>query len=127
MQEMNFNSKRTTIILDKGKYKGYEYFILSIGTHPTAYVRIPKGHKYYQKHYEDINIDCHGGLSFSENDFPFNPVVLEDIWLIGWDYAHSGDYIFDRELISLSRDNKKWTTKEILEEVKEIIEQLIEV
>ena len=70
--------KRIVNVLHKGNWKGYDFFILSIGTHPTAYVRIPKEHKYYRKHYDRINIDCHYGLTFSDKDFHFNLVLLDE-------------------------------------------------
>ena len=30
-------------------YKGYQYWIINLGSHPTAYVEIPESHKYYGK------------------------------------------------------------------------------
>ena len=128
MKDMNYIKKRQIDILHKGKYKGYLFCIISLGTHPCAYVCLPKGHKYYQKSYDDIPIGCHYGLTFASDDFHFNPVYQPDVWWIGWDYAHAGDYmgydiIFDKSL-QLPED-KKWKTHEIFEEVKKVIEQLI--
>ena len=130
MKEMEYKKIRNRIVLHKGTYKEFDFFILSIGTHPTAYVKIPEEHKYYKKGYDDIPIECHGGLTFSSHrlsydDFRFNPIVLQDSWWIGWDYAHAGDYtgydeMFNRGLYK----NKKWTTKEIYKEVKKVISQL---
>jgi hypothetical protein len=122
---LDYNSKKNCIdILAKGKTEeGFYWFIRNIGTHPTAYIGIPKEHKYYGKHYEDISIEVHGGLTFSEEDFMFNPIQL-DIWWIGWDYAHYGDYT---PPLSNSRDTtklRKWTTEEIYQEVLNVIEQL---
>ena len=124
MKEMEYQKSRYTTILDKGDYKGFNYAIVSYGTHPCCYVFLPKGHKYYGKQCNDIEISCHWGITFSEKDLAFNPIVLKDTWVIGWDYAHCEDYVgyFEDKYSSL----KKWTTKELQKEVFDVIEQLIE-
>lgn len=79
-------------------YKNYECTILRIcieqpcskdfprfGGYINGYVTIPKEHPYYEKHYDDMEIDCHGGLTFSE--------ISDNKYMIGFDCAHSGDYV----------------------------------
>lgn len=103
-------------ILELNEYKGYEYKIVSYGTHPCAYIYIPKGHKLYQKEYDDnffIKINCHGGFTYSQME--------NSKWVVGWDYAHYYDY---SGLIPY-RNGKKWTTKEIQDEVKEVINRIV--
>ena len=105
-------------ILYTDNYKGYNYFIISYGTHPCAYVEIPKNHPYYGVNYMDIDdeIEVHGGLTYSSSGI----LLLHDTWVIGWDYAHCCDYspyLADSNL-------KKWTTEEIIEECKRVIVQL---
>lgn len=124
MKEMIYKSTRLEIpeILFEGRYKGYQFYILSQGTHPTTYIEIPKGHNLFEKHYDSIEIDVHGGLSYSSDCLLAN----ENSWFIGWDYAHFGDYlgyekIYPREY---QTNEKRWTTEEIFEEVKNAIEQL---
>ena len=127
MKEMQYQKIRYTTILDKGDYKGFNYAIVSYGTHPCCYVFLPKGHKYYGKEYDDIEISCHGGLTFSEKDLAFNPIFLKDTWVIGWDYAHCDDYAgYFEDNGDLAKNTKKWTTKEMQKEVFGVIEQLIE-
>lgn len=46
---MIYTDKRQIITLDEGTYKGIDYLILSLGTHPTAYVRVPETHRYFGK------------------------------------------------------------------------------
>ena len=122
---MKYTRTRNQIVLDKGTIKGFEYFILSLGSHPTAYVKIPKDHKYYKLGYDDIPIDCHGGLTFASTDFSFNPMDIKDSWWVGWDYAHSGDWYDSTISLPGDIDRKKWTTEEILKEVKKVINQLV--
>ena len=128
MREMLYRKDYRCYILDKGNYKGLNYAIVSYGTHPCSYIFLPKGHKFYGKNYEEINdyfIDglCHCGLTFSESDLCFNPLP-NDCWVIGWDYSHccdySGIYIGDEVFNEL----KKWTTEELIEEVKQVIDEL---
>lgn len=125
MKEMQYQKTRhTTTILDKGDYKGFNYAIVSYGTHPCCYVFLPKGHKYYGREYDEIDINCHGGLTYSGDDLYCNPVCITDTWIIGWDYAHCDDYTgyFEDEYNNL----KKWTTKEMQQEVFGVINQLCE-
>ena len=127
MEQMNYTKERLCKVLHKGEFKGFKFAIVSYGTHPCCYVFLPKEHKYYGKSYDEIDIDCHGGLTYSDNELIFNPLVNDD-WVIGWDYAHLNDYsgIYKNEFMrefDHSKD-KKWTTEELFEEVKQVIEQL---
>lgn len=131
IKPMIYQKDRKYEILHKNNYKGYNYYILNLGTHPTAYVEIPEGHKLYGKHYDDIDIDVHGGLTYS--DGYLGPIKDKNLWFIGWDYAHAGDYmgyyeetIFDGFQSFMDINNKKWTTEEIIEDCKDVIEQIIE-
>jgi hypothetical protein len=65
-------------------YEGYLCVILRCGIHLCGYVGLPKGHKYYGKHYSKIDVDVHGGLTYAEKDDGF--------WVIGFDCAHADDY-----------------------------------
>ena len=38
MKEMVYSSTHTKEVLHSGEYKGYKFCILTLGTHPTAYV-----------------------------------------------------------------------------------------
>lgn len=122
MEQMNYTKERLCKVLHKGEFKGFKFAIVSYGTHPCCYVFLPKEHKYYGKSYDEIDIDCHGGLTYSDNELIFNPLVNDD-WVIGWDYAHYNDYMGYYGSDSFE-NSKKWTTKELFEEVKQVIEQL---
>jgi hypothetical protein len=107
-------------ILAMGKYYQYDYAILNLGgSHPTAYVRLPEGHKYDCEDYENIDIAVHGGLTYARS---YVQEVDKRGWWIGWDYNHWGDY--SGAFNSTQLDRKKWTTKEILEHVKDVVIQL---
>ena len=124
MKEMIYTTNhRNRDILDEGSFYGYDYYILSLGSHPTAYVRIPENHKFYNiKNYDDIPIQCHGGLTFMEDYLKiFNNHEVSGRF-IGWDYAHIGDY----SAYVGDETEKKWTTQEIQDDVKSVCKQLKE-
>lgn len=125
MKEMIYDKHLERLLLDSGSCYGYNYFILNLGTHPTAYVEIPVTSKLYNKHYDDINIDVHGGLTYSADHLDIGDDVLKG-WFIGWDYAHYNDYLGfeDFYLKEFKRNSKKWTTEEIQKEVYSVCKQL---
>lgn len=111
-------------ILVEGTFKGYQFWILSYGTHPCAYVELPPKHPYYGKkieEYFELPLDVHGGITFAR-DRLWN--LAKDTSIIGWDYAHCEDYM--PCLKELAPNLKKWTTNEIYEEIEDCINQLIE-
>ena len=50
-----------------------------------GYIGLPYWHPYYKIHYDDISVNVHGGLTFSDWDED------EDLWVIGFDTSHYGD------------------------------------
>ena len=103
-------------VLDKGEYKGYKYLIFSFGTHPCAYVQIPKIHPYWNfKDYDELPIEVHGGLTFA-GEQPY----MDNNFCIGWDYYHFDDY----NPLSPELGGKRWHTVDILKDVFDVIHQL---
>lgn len=132
-KEMKYQINRKCEVLAEAKYKGYQFYILNLGTHPTAYIEIPTGNILFGKTYcelydNGIDIEVHGGLTYSKNILNLEKSKKEG-WFIGWDYSHCYDYSGYEEMypIELQSDGKKWTTKEILEDVFTAIEQIIEI
>ena len=133
MEEMIYTQECIAEVLYAGDYLGYHFLIVSYGIHPCAYVEIPKGHRWYEKDYSNKeleNIECHGGLTYSGKlSKIFSNDESNQRWFIGWDYAHIGD--FDGYCLkeTWGREDflnvKRWTTQEIFEEVKNVIEQII--
>jgi hypothetical protein len=66
-----------------------------------GYVGVPKDHPYYGEGYNDVPVDVHGGLTFSdlcspeEGEHAICHVVGEgeddNVWWLGFDCAHGGD------------------------------------
>lgn len=124
---MRYKEHRTLEVLYKDTYRGYNYFIISYGIHPCAYVELPKDHPLYGISFIDIedmyNINVHGGLTYSSDSF----LILDNTWIIGWDYAHFNDYSIFSESCSFLHDLHKWTTEEIIDECISVINQLEEI
>ena len=128
---MEYKSRRLDegIVLAAGEYKGFHYYVISYGTHPCCYIEIPEGHKYFNMVYEDIDFECHGGLTFSESCL--RPVDESGKrWFIGWDYAHCYDYVGYYMLAGFQPPLyfghlKKWTTVELILECLKAIKQLV--
>ena len=126
MEKMVYQKNRTIKTLASGFYYGYLYYIMSLGTHPTAYIKIPETHPLYKiKEYDDIPLDVHGGVTYL-NDYLCTQHGKIEGKFAGWDYAHVGDYCgFMMEPLGIDWENeKKWTTQEILHDVKDACYQL---
>lgn len=128
-KQMEYQTTRECEILLEGKFKNYQFYILNLGTHPTAYIEITKDSKLFQKSYDEIyemglGLDVHGGLTYSHSSLAD---IRKNSWFIGWDYAHFGDYYgYDETLSERFRANdKKWTTEEIFNDVACAIVQII--
>lgn len=73
-----------------------------------GYVGLPKENRYYKKKYDDIPVDCHCGLTYSEGRL-FGQSD-KDTWWIGFDCGHCFDgidkdtfnNIYKKELLNMS-------------------------
>lgn len=117
------------IVLENEKYKNYEYYIITLGSHPCCYVLLPKGHKYYGKNYDEIGIKCHYGLTYANNKLLKNNVIENGEWVIGWDYAHLDDYVsydsFYSSFLEGDVQGHKYSLDELRKEVYDVINQLV--
>lgn len=96
-----------------------------------GYVLLPKIHPFYGIHYDDIDVDIHGGLTFS-NKFESkhflnwieeyeiggditidNYQFFDDYWMIGFDTSHAGD------------DSFRWSKNNVLNEANKLLDQCI--
>jgi hypothetical protein len=70
-------------------YKGYKCLIIRHPEflHLCGYVGVNKDHKYYKKHYDEVDIDVHGGLSWSD----FWEDQNDGLWYLGFDTGHAWD------------------------------------
>lgn len=138
MKEMRYQKSRTFDILAHGEYGGFQYWIVSMGTHPCAYIDATAISDRLDRYDggslagSDV-VPCHGGVTYDEDR-------LRNVWdeafdgfepgarrFVGWDYAHLGDYYeypgeATSAFVNMMENSRKWTTGEILDEVKEAID-----
>ena len=107
-----------------GTHNGYDFIILWYRDHPNAYIRIPEGHPYYGKGYDEIDdkFIVHGGFTFSDKNIS-KKHNLPDGWYLGWDYAHDGD--FCRIPDGYAIEGQRWTISEITADCEKIIDEII--
>lgn len=89
-------------VLAQGTHLGHEWVIVhnTIGFR-CGYVRVPKDHPWYGKHYDDIDVKVHGGLTFAKKDQECGKGGADDGWWFGFDCAHSGDAV-DPSIIKIN-------------------------
>jgi hypothetical protein len=81
----------------------------------NGYVVIFKGHPMYGKHYDEVPVDVHGGLTFSESvnsvigNFPELTEEMKDGWVFGFDTAHYNDSMerWPKEAVERETENLK--------------------
>lgn len=121
MKQMEYSTSQKYEVLHSGEYKGFKFYILNLGFHPTAYIEDKLNIGSYEKADDFIDVHCgftyYGKLKSDETETKY----------LGWDYAHCDDFagytlIMDKNF----QDGKKWTTEEIFEQVKYAIDQFVE-
>lgn len=127
MKEMIYKNQSTMKdgreVLDSGISFGFNFYIISFGSHPCCYVEIPDNHPLYLEKYDDIEIECHGGLTFSSSKLTgIDETGLK--WFIGWDFAHCDDYYCSP--VGSDVKGHKWTLDELICEVDNVCKQLKE-
>jgi hypothetical protein len=126
MKEMIYSADRLNppLRIAEGEYKGFTYYVLSLGTHPCAYVDVTNTNL-LGKDYSEIDIECHCGLTYAREHLT---TVEKKGWFIGWDYAHYCDFVgYELDFpTNLRTHGKMWTTKEMVDECKEVIDQIID-
>ena len=122
MRKMIYSTETKQELLSTGYCFGLLYFILNLGVHPAAYIKLPNNIKI-----DKNEIAVHGGITYSENYLYINRNEKLDGRFIGWDYAHYGDYGGYEELLPLElrSGGKKWTTEEIYQEVRHACYQIL--
>lgn len=91
------------------EYKGYLCNIRRNRMHAwCGYIGLPKEHPWYDKGYDEIDMDVHGGLTFAQMGKSTMGEMKRDkkLWFIGFDCYHGGDYSpFYEVMIKKFEDN----------------------
>lgn len=88
-----------------------------------GYVGIPKGHPYYGRHYDEVPVEAHGGLTFGDYcrvDSPEDSSIChvpgpgepDDVYWLGFDCAHAGDVSPATDALIRQRyDPQEWANR----------------
>lgn len=107
--------KRLSLALDINEFKCY--IKMTEQGHLCGYVVIPESNAIYGKDYNNLDINVHGGLTFSG--------LVDNEWLIGFDCAHLGDLI-PRWAGEPSMTNSIWRDPAFVkEELERLTKQLL--
>lgn len=105
---------------------GRQVFIIYMGSHPCAYVESNIDYFWGR---QDFTEPVHWGFTFYDtllhwkNELPGYDEEKMKKYYIGWDYGHISDYATYKDQ---NFEGKKWTTDEIIEEIKRAVEWLNE-
>jgi hypothetical protein len=99
-----------------------------------GYVGVPKDHPYWGKHYDDVDVDIHGGLTFSEKGDDATIWKNSEIWWFGFDTCHAWDDVYREEWLAEHPDFPlmdrthlhKWTIDEVISETNKLADLLSE-
>lgn len=117
MKEMVYSKEHKRELLDRGIYNNHEYFVISFGTHPCAYIKLNGENRKFAD-----GVICHGGVTYNEPYLKLSEDETLQGDFIGWDYAHCGDFLgFDEEWCG----GDKYTTQEIVYDCQRVIDELI--
>jgi len=112
---LEYSERKLGVILDSGYIDNVNYLIIDLGSHPTAYIGIPRLAK---PNLRDIDLNVHGGIthegSLNLSTNYLSKHNLKDIYWYGWDYAHNGDYV---NLKLTKKTGRKWKFSEIFKHV----------
>jgi hypothetical protein len=115
MKEMEYTNTSKRELLERNTYKDHEYFVISLGTHPCGYVKLNGENPTLE------DVCCHGGITYKESHLRISNEETLSGEFIGWDYAHCGDYMgYDEDWCR----GVKYTTEDIVEECKRVIDEL---
>lgn len=126
MIEMRYKHITECKVLCWGEEDGCRYAIVSLGTHPVAYVecKIPELKRCDDKRLEGV--DVHGGFTYIGGAYWWDD---DERVYLGWDYAHYMDYSGFEGMLpeKLRTGGKRWTVEEIYDEVLSVIKGLKEI
>jgi hypothetical protein len=145
-------SHETTTVVDKsawgeGPWQGepdrvdFEHAGLPCFTnrHPRygfwcGYAGVAPGHPHYGKNYQQLEVEVHGGLTYSAPCWPIchtpKPGEPDDVWWFGFDCGHAWDLSPGRRMgrcgLDAERDDPEWKTYRDLAYVRRQTELLAE-
>jgi hypothetical protein len=89
---LSIKVRHPELVLAEGEHVGFEWIVVHNRlAFRCGYVRVPKGHPWHGKDYDQIEAEVHGGLTFAEPDMPCDKGGPDDAYWVGFDCGHFGD------------------------------------
>ncbi len=83
---------RPNAVLASGCHAGFEWMVIrNHRAYRCGYVKVPPGHPWSGRDYNDIDASVHGGLTFAEPDVSCDRGGPDDGYWVGFDCAHAFD------------------------------------
>lgn len=80
-----------------------------------AYLGVPIDHPFAGRDYDDVSLECHGGLTYSRKGCNAGRPV--GWWWYGWDYGHAGDAV----VFSNRIHGHEWLPVEVKKEIDNFV------
>lgn len=105
-------------IYEDGYENGVRYLIMRGPAALCAYVGVPADHPLAGHSYDDLSLECHGGLTFGGEGGGKGSWPAGWYWY-GWDYGHAGDKSFYdlKEGMAWRADDREWTVEDVQKEI----------
>lgn len=113
--------------LTTGEYRGLTFYVVTLGTHPCAYVNVAGTELdgTDTDEMDDTGIECHGGFTYAESTLY---VAKGEGWFVGWDYAHCEDWCGYMESYKdeyRETHLKRHNTLEMIRDCMDVIDQIV--
>ena len=114
------DAKPGTILLDRFD-EGLRFLIIRGPFNLCAYVGVPETHPLANHNYDNLPVECHGGLTFAELGGQKGEIWPKGFFWYGWDYGHCDDYSVRlyhddpafADLAAMREKHKKWTVADV--------------
>lgn len=106
------------LVIERWGHNGMEC-VIAQGFDLCGYVKVPPNHAASGKHYDNVDVDVHGGLTFCQR-------AMDGGWWLGFDTSHGGDrLVFPRPNgHTLIIPGTVWTRETVKAEVERLADQL---
>jgi|HubBroStandDraft_1064217.scaffolds.fasta_scaffold03153_5 hypothetical protein len=101
-----------TIYIDRFD-KGLRIVVLRGPASLCAYIGVPVAHPLAGEQYDNLPIECHGGLTFAGEGATEKNCLPPGHFYYGWDYSHCDDAAFYDLQYRDEMRGKRWTVAEV--------------
>ena len=115
------------------EHVGFPCIIHRVDSHGglCGYVAVPPGHPWHGREDDLEGVSVHGGITYGAPCFGSichvpKPGEPDDVWWLGFDMAHSGDYSPAQAMYGLRFERNAWESYKTIDYVRAECERLAE-